>query len=223
MRQVTGNNGTENQYTEISIQVTVNGFSFIVYSLDEKGGEKIVAKKAFLGHSLIENLKELNLNINKVTVVWTNTEVELLPAEMETVCEGEKVITNCLWQQNVVAKWTLQKWEIEVKQQIENIFGNVYHMHCLQKMIGGSNVVKIVQAGQTAYIVVMGNNNLENYIVTKFNSTADIIYVVKKLTKMGRKYQYKIVGDNKMVVAELEKITKTRATFNAYPIELICE
>lgn len=222
MRQVTGNNQNNNQYTEISIQVTVNGFSFIVHTVDVNGGKKIVAKKTFSGHN-VENLNAFNINVNNVTVVWSGVDVELVPAEMETVCESENVMTNCQHNPNMVAKWTLKEWEVDVSQQIETIFGNVYHIHCLQTMVCDSNVVKIVQADDVAYVVVMGNNNLENYIVTKFKTVADIVYVANKLMKEGRKYQYKIVGDNKVVVSALEKVTKTNSTLTANPIALICE
>lgn len=223
MRLETGNNHNCDHYKELSIQVTMNGYSFILSSVTGDGNRKIIGKESFEGHNILEQLDNTNVDVNSVEMVWSIKDVELIPDEIFGESAKENLVINRL-NNGIVARWELNETLKNVKIQVDNYFGNdVTHIHFLQKLIDGKSLIKITIDGTLMYIVVMGLNGLESYFCGKIKSAADVLYYHSKLKKVGRNYNYQIIGNRPTILEVLEQYLPVKCVLSSNPIMMICE
>lgn len=225
MRLVTGNRFKGDSFTEISIQVTMNGFSFIVTS-DNGVESKVIVKKNVAGHDIEATLAQFNVNVHSVKVVWASRDVELVPAEVfdannDNFTRGGLVNDDLNY--GIVARWNLSGVMEEALVQIENVFEKVYHVHFLQTIIDQKNTINLVEVEKVLFLTVAGNSGLESYIVTQIESAADALYYLNKLVKQGRNYKYRLVSGNREFIATIEKYINVNGVLSTNPVLLLCE
>lgn len=195
MKQVTGNNGPVNN-RGLSIQITLNGFSFAIY-----GGGQMLYSDRYYGYDFHALLSE-QPPFDTVKVGWSTDMVQLIPASLfdPAYCTEYLRCANMMPPQSMVLydftadNHIVAVWSVNgaIFDAVSSLYPESEHYHNLQidlSMVSTESVRVSVIAGM-ANIVVSSAQGL--WVAESVAETipADLLYITSKLSAVDSFARY---------------------------------
>lgn len=215
MRQVTGNSSFAEPSRELSIQITLGGFSFSV----SQNGKFLYGSQSntFEFESIIGD----SSRYTAVIIGWSCDTVLLIPA---SIFEPEMVAsyllaanlteptTSSLWNNTldsqISAAWSV---DCEILDEIERLYPNAYHYHNLQVDVQCTEQesVRISVTDSIANVVVSTRDGLYAAEAIRFSSAEDLLFFVTKINMIDKFARHSM----EFIAADTEQY---RGLFNRY-------
>lgn len=197
MKQVTGNNGPANN-RELSIQITLNGFSFAI-----SGGGQVLYSDRYYGYDFPALLSE-QPPFDTVNIGWSTDMVQLIPASLfdPAYCAEYLRCTNMMPPQSVVLyDFTEDNQIVAVWSVSSAIFDAVsslypesdhYHNLLIDLSMASAESVRVSVIAGMANIVVSSTQGLWVAESVAEIVPADLLYITSKLSAVDSFARYSL-------------------------------